>query len=189
MAKSPTEYSLKLTGTGVSFDRPVSEEIANQIINLIMTGSAGTPTAPQQLNANNPSVVQTGVNVTGQGQLAGVSIKQFIAQKRPDNVYQRVACLAYYLTYYGNTPHFKTKDISQANTDAAASKLSNAAAFVRDATSKYGYLSAAGKGAKQISVFGEDVVQALPDQEKVKQLQTENKTRSRKKTSRKKKKS
>lgn len=184
MAKAATEYSIKLSGPGISFDRPVSEETANRIINLIMTGNVTIATPGSQTNSG---AAQPAPNLSGHGQLSGATIKQFIAQKRPGNVYQRVACLAYYLTHSSNIPHFKTKDISQANTDAAVAKLSNAAAFVRDATSKYGYLSAAGKGAKQITVFGEEVVQALPDQDQVKQLHAENTTRGRKKSSRKKK--
>jgi hypothetical protein len=126
-----------------------------------------------------------GSSTQNPAQLAGTTIKQFIAQKRPENLYQRVACLAYYLAHALETPRFKTKDISQANTDAAVSKLSNAAAFVNDATSKYGYLSAAGSGAKQITAFGEQVVEALPDREKVKQLHLDNKSRGRKKAKKK----
>jgi len=185
MTKNSGEYSVKLTGPGVSFDRPISEEAANQIINLVMMGNAlaGARSPDSFLPPSQPSS-RVPLN---QGQVTGLTIRQFIAQKRPANVYQRVACLAYHLTNSANTPHFKTKDISQANTDAASPRLSNAAAFVRDATSKYGYLSAAGKGSKQITVFGENIVEALPDQEKVKQLHAENKTHRRRKISRKKK--
>jgi hypothetical protein len=181
MAKSATDYSVKLAGPGISFDRPISPEIANRIINLVMTGNAEAVAPFQQFST---ASAQPTPGTVGLSQPVVGTIKQFIAQKRPNNVYQRVACLAYFLTHAANTPHFKTKDISKANTDAAGPKLSNAASFVRDATSKYGYLSAAGKGAKQITVFGEDVVQALPDQEKVKHLHADNSTRGRKKSRR-----
>ncbi len=172
-AKDTSGYSLKLAGPGVTFDRPISEDIANRIINLVMTGSlAAAPLPPGA-----PGSAQLGNPAHNQGQPApAANIKQFIAQKRPANMYQRVACLGYYLTHAG-TPHFKTKDISQANTDAAQSKMTNAASFVGDATKKYGYLSEAGKGNKQLSAFGEEIVAALPDQEKVKQLHAENKPR------------
>ena len=102
-------------------------------------------------------------------------------------MYQRVACLAYYLTYARNTPHFKTKEISRANTDAAAGQLTNPSARVNDATTKYGYLSAVRGGQKQITVFGEQVVEALPDYVQVKQLHTDNRSRGRKGSARKKK--
>ena len=35
--------------------------------------------------------------------------KQFLAQKKPENNYERVACLAYYLTHYREMLHFKTR--------------------------------------------------------------------------------
>jgi hypothetical protein len=51
-------YSLKLTGQGISFDREVSEQIANQIINLVMVGGAGAnpPIGSQGLAGQNPAV-------------------------------------------------------------------------------------------------------------------------------------
>lgn len=178
-AKAATGFTLKLSGPGVSVDRTVSDEIANTIINLVMTGTAAASSIPTG------SVSVAGalpVNpAPGQGQIAGMTIKQFIAAKRPENEYQRVACLAYYLAHASGTPRFKTKDITQANTDAAVSKLANPAARVNDATGKYGYLTAAGGGTKQLSAFGEQLVEALPDRDKVKQLHDDHQPRARKK--------
>lgn len=96
-----------------------------------------------------------------------VSPKEFIMQKQPRTDVERVACLAFYLTHYRNTPHFKTLDISKLNTEAAQSKLSNVYVAVENAT-KTNYLVPAGKGTKQISAAGEVFVQALPDRETAK---------------------
>jgi hypothetical protein len=96
-----------------------------------------------------------------------VSPKEFIMQKQPRTDVERVACLAFYLTHYRNTPHFKTLDISKLNTEAAQSKLSNVYVAVENAT-KTNYLVPAGKGTKQISAAGEVFVQALPDREAAK---------------------
>jgi hypothetical protein len=93
-----------------------------------------------------------------------MSPKEFLFQKQPRKDVERVACLAFYLTHYRNTPHFKTIDISKLNTEAAQTKMSNAAAAVDNAT-RTGYLVPAAKGAKQISAAGEVFVQALPDRE------------------------
>jgi hypothetical protein len=144
-AKAASGFSLKLTGPGVSFERPVSDDIANRIINLVMTGSsaAQSPALPP----GTPGGMPPGTPAQNPGQLAGTSIKQFIAQKRPANMYQRVACLAYHLTHASGLTHFNTKDITKANTDAAVSKLTNPAARVGDATTKYHYLSHAGGGS------------------------------------------
>jgi hypothetical protein len=91
-----------------------------------------------------------------------LSPKQFLHEKRPSTDLDRVVCLAYYLTHYRNTPHFKTLDISKLNTEAAQIKFSNAASSVDNAT-KAGLLVPATKGNKQLSTPGELYVQALPD--------------------------
>jgi hypothetical protein len=154
----PSGYSITLKGPGHTFERTIEEDLANRIINLVMTGGASPSTTN---NASN-----TGAKITTS--LGELNPKQFMSQKRPANNYERVACLAYYLSNHQNKPKFKTADITALNTAAAGQPLSNASVFVRDAASKYGYLSAAGGGAKQLTVLGEQVVEALPDREKVK---------------------
>src|SRR5258705_835088 len=37
-----------------------------------------------------------------------LSAKEFLAEKRPKTDVERVACLAYYLTHFRETPEFKT---------------------------------------------------------------------------------
>lgn len=98
-----------------------------------------------------------------------ISPKQFLLSKEPKTDVERVACLAYYLTHYQGTPHFKTLDISKLNTDAAQLKFSNAAVAV-DNAAKSGYLVPAVKGLKQISALGEQFVLALPDRDKAKSV-------------------
>jgi hypothetical protein len=93
--------------------------------------------------------------------------KEFMAQKQPRTDVERVACLAFYLTHYRDTPHFKTIDISKLNTEAAQSKMSNTAVAV-DNASKTEYLAPAIRGMKQISAAGEAFVNALPDREAAK---------------------
>jgi hypothetical protein len=90
--------------------------------------------------------------------------KQFIVDKAPTTDIERVACLAYYLTHYRNTPHFKTKDITDLNIDAAQRRFSNAAYAVTNAANA-GLLVPSVKGCKQLSAPGEQFVQALPDHE------------------------
>lgn len=93
-----------------------------------------------------------------------LSAKEFIRDKHPVTDGDRVTCLAYYLTHYRDTPHFKTIDISSLNTEAAQPKLSNASVAVENAT-RDGYLVAGTKGNKQISSAGEKYVELLPDRE------------------------
>jgi hypothetical protein len=109
------------------------------------------------------------------------SPKDFLFDKKPQTDIDRVTCLAYYLTHYRDTPHFKTLDISKINTEAAQLKLSNAANTVENAT-RIGLLVPASKGAKQLSAIGELYVQALPDRAAAKEVLAN--TRPRKRTRR-----
>ena len=93
-----------------------------------------------------------------------ISPKDFMKEKQPKTDVERVACLAYYLTHYRETPFFKTIDVSKLNTEAAQPKLSNAAMAVENATKTH-YLVPAAKGNKQLSASGETFVQAMPDRE------------------------
>lgn len=90
--------------------------------------------------------------------------KEFLRDKNPMTDVERVTCLAYYLTHYRDTPHFKTLDISTLNTEAAQPKFSNTAVAVDNAR-KLGYLVPATKGNKQITALGEKFVELLPDRE------------------------
>ena len=107
--------------------------------------------------------------------------KEFLRQKRPNTNVERVACLAYYLTHFRSTPHFKNTDINKLNTEAAQIKLSNVSYTVRDAV-KAGYLAAATKDMTQLSAQGEQYVGALPDRGAAKEVKSRTSRRSRRKT-------
>jgi hypothetical protein len=112
--------------------------------------------------------------------------KAFLRAKNPTNTVQRVACLAYYLTHYRATPEFKTRDISKMNSDAAGTSIGNPSQAVANATKQSKYLAAAGRGKKQLTGFGEEVVNALPNIEAVAALEKAEPARKRRKARRKK---
>ena len=89
-------------------------------------------------------------------------------EKKPVTDLERITCLAYYLTHYRGTAHFKTLDLSKLNTEAAQIKLANAANAVENASAT-GLLVPAGGGKKQLSAVGELYVQALPDRQAAKE--------------------
>jgi hypothetical protein len=115
-----------------------------------------------------------------------LSPKDFMMQKQPRTDVERIACLAYYLTHYRDTPYLKTLDLNKLNTEAAQVKLSNAAYAVNNA-SKLGYLVPAANGHKQLSAVGEQFVQALPDRDAARLAMTNarKKRRARKQNSKK----
>lgn len=102
------------------------------------------------------------------------SPKEFIANKRPSNDVQRVACLAYYLTHVRGVKEFKTKEITDLNTEAAGHRFGNASQAVTNALKVSGFLAQGAKsGTKQITPRGDSVVEAMPDPEAVKQAMAE----------------
>jgi len=94
-----------------------------------------------------------------------LSVKDFILEKDPLTEVERLACLAYYLTHYQETPHFKTVDLSRLNTEAAQRKLSNPAVAASNAMRDGFFVQAPRGGYKQLSAMGERFVQALPSRE------------------------
>jgi len=94
-----------------------------------------------------------------------ISPKHFLLEKDPKTDTEKIACLAYYLTHYRDTPHFKTMDLSLLNTEAAQRKLSNTAYTSNNAVRDGFFTQAPGKGRRQLSALGERYVEALPDRE------------------------
>ena len=93
-----------------------------------------------------------------------MSPKEFLLEKQPRTDVERMACLAYYLTHYRDTPHFKTLDLSKLNTESAQPKFANAANTTNNAV-KRGYLVQSSKGQRQLGAAGERFVLALPDRD------------------------
>jgi hypothetical protein len=105
-----------------------------------------------------------------------ISPKQFMLEKQPRTDVEKVACLAYYLTHYRETPFFKTLDVSKLNTEAAQTKFANPTVAV-DNAGKQNYLVPASKGNKQLSALGEQFVQALPDRDKARAIMANSRPR------------
>jgi len=142
----------------------------------LRTESAGRPTIPLRL-FEPVAVTAEHSTVPTFSEDRSITPKQFMFQKQPRTDVEKVACLAYYLTHYRDTPYFKTLDISKLNTEAAQVKFSNPAVAVDNATKQL-YLVPATKGNKQISALGEQFVLALPDRDKARDVM--NNTRPRK---------
>jgi hypothetical protein len=117
-------------------------------------------------------------DVRGGGPVDDSPPKTFMTAKRPQTDMERVTCLAFYLTHNRKTPAFKTKDLTDLNTEAAQQKLSNPSATARNAVAQ-GYLSLAGGARKQITARGEALVTALPDKDKVQAAMAEHPVRKR----------
>lgn len=142
--------------------RALTPEAQTRVLRSVVTLLEIDMKFEQRAENNSPPPAGREVPQGGYSENRQMSPKEFLMEKRPMTDVDRIACLAYYLTHYQSTPHFKTLDLSKLNTDAAQIKLSNAAQAVDNAT-KAGLLTSASKGNKQLSAVGEIYVQALPD--------------------------
>jgi hypothetical protein len=113
----------------------------------------------------------------------------FLRDKKPATDQQRVAVLAYYLTHHKNTPAFKKADIEAMNTEARGGGFNFDDALGNASKSSTNYLSAIGGGKKQLTAFGDQIVEALPAQEAVREVERSEKAAKRRKKARAKKKS
>lgn len=94
-----------------------------------------------------------------------MSPKEFLNEKMPTTDVERIACLAYYLTHYRETPDFKTADMTKLNTEAAQRKLSNPTVAAKNAIQGNYLIVSSKKGHRQLSAMGEQYVNALPDRD------------------------
>ena len=161
-------------------DHTLSAEVLQQVIAALSKAEPTSRSKILQTAATffdiRPTVISSPLSPPQQSKPSGdfsedrsISPKDFIHDKAPQTDIERVTCLAYYLTHYRATPHFKTLDISKLNTEAAQVKFSNAAWSVENAAKK-GLLVPAPQGHKQISSFGERFVLALPNRDAAKEV-------------------
>jgi hypothetical protein len=160
-SKSPTETEVMNTCHEALSSLPQDEQA--RVLRwlsekLTLTLPLPMPTVP---SPPPEGVIQSGITTSE-------TVEQFMVEKAPKTDVERVTCLAYYLTKHLSIERFKTKDITKLNGEAHLPKLSNPALAVGNATSLSHYLTSVGSGMKAITPLGKSVVEALPDQEKVK---------------------
>lgn len=154
----------KALSTIVGVLKELDPEAQRRVLQSVQT-FLGLPTQDQVTSRDRePSPASRKVGGQGFSLDRTLSPKEFLRDKHPVTDIERVACLAYYLAYYRDTPHFKTIDISALNTESAQPKFSNPSVAVDNARAQ-GYLVPATKGNKQLSAAGEKFVELLPDRE------------------------
>lgn len=142
------------------------------------------PAPSANLSAGNSSANKNG---DVQQVIAKKDARAFIRIKRPVTDIQRVACLGYFVMETTGQQGFSSKEIGQANIDSGGTKI-NLPRALDNATRRAKYLSSRGGNSKQLTTLGEDVVDALPDQQAVSELEAAAKVRKKGKAKRKPKK-
>jgi hypothetical protein len=160
------DHDIDVLSQIVSALKPLSQQDRKRVIDTVATffgidSSEAPARATGAVESVPPSV---GSPVVRFSEDLSLSPKEFIVEKQPETDVERVACLAYYLTHYRDSPYFKTLEISRLNTEAAQRKLANSTWAV-DNAAKQGYLVDVARGQRQLSAFGEQYVRALPDRE------------------------
>lgn len=178
-ANSPDSFDLPVDALTQILNalRPLDRETRQRVLTAVAALVRADPQADSALVGPNvtgvevPSPARTSafsqarsLSVNAFSQDRSPTAKEFLIEKKPRTDVDRVACLAFYLTYYRNQPQFKTLDLSVANTEAAQPKFANAAQAVDNAV-RSGILLLTGGGQKQLSAAGELYVQQLPDYE------------------------
>ena len=148
------------------FDEKDQKHILASVSNWLQISDLVPQVALSQKATSIPNASQSIANISLE---SDISPKEFLVEKEPESNAERVACLAYYLTHYRDTPHFKTGGIDALNTEAAQPKFSNPTVAVNNA-SRDKLLVASGKGTKQLSAMGEQFVLALPNREQAKNI-------------------
>lgn len=116
------------------------------------------------------------------GEVDHLPLDQFVKSKKPANEYQRIAVIAYHIERKDGKKEFKNAELSEANIEARQPKIANITAVMSKAQERYKFFTkGAGKATHQLSTHGTDIVEALPDLGKVKELMAESKTRVTKK--------
>ncbi len=184
-ALSPAE--LEAFHSIVSALNPLTHEARRRLLDsaatLLRIERTSRPVHLTNAQIDSPPPAQLGRSTVTFSADTEMSPKEFLYEKKPQTDVERIACLAYYLTHYRTTPHFKTTDLSLLNTEAAQPKFSNTA-FSSNNAVKLGYLVPSTKGQRQLSAAGERFVQALPDRAAAKEALASVRKRSRAKKSR-----
>lgn len=171
--------------------------IIQESLNIVL--DALKPLTPEQRS----SVLQSAANLFGEtevqspfAQMSNNSekptnlpdLQNFVFTKKTKNDAIAVTVLAYYLKKYRNQLTFKTTDLEALNNEANTGQVfGNISKTVNNAYSRYRFLDKAGEGSKKITLIGEQVVENLADEERVKALIAEHKPRAKRKSSKKEK--
>jgi hypothetical protein len=119
---------------------------------------------------NNPSEQTGGGDDKTAAAIDGKDVRSFIRLKKPATDVQRVACLGYFQVKTNGVPGFSSKDIGKLHVESGGSAI-NMTRALDNATRQSKYISNRGAKEKQLTPLGEDVVEALPDQQAVKSLE------------------
>lgn len=126
---------------------------------LNVTSATNNGVASNNLQSNH-------ISESAEAAISRNDVRTFMRLKRPIYDTQRVACLGYFHMRTTGQQGFSSKDIGKLHTDSGGTAI-NMTRALDNATRRARYLSNRGPREKQLTTLGEDIVQALPDQQAV----------------------
>ena len=131
-------YTIKIEGKGVNVNQTISRREALRVLNVIMGGGDS-----EKISLGIKDIAESSEPTITASQT--VDPKTFMAAKRPMSDVERITCLAYYLSRYRGATQYKTRELTDLNTEASQPRFSNPTVAARNAVTQQ-YLSLAGGG-------------------------------------------
>lgn len=107
-------FRLKLSGDGISVDRTVSAEVAQQIVAITLGTS---PSVGQELGKQVAASVAQGLAQASGGR-GSPSVREFLLQQEAKRIPEQITTIALYLKNHRNSAVFTKKDLVKAFEDA-----------------------------------------------------------------------
>lgn len=172
-SKSDVAVASDLVRHAIETLQDMEERWKHWVINGISEGLGLGSRSTQQGGGGGGTGAGAGTGADGGGAAGGGASnlgtpRAFLRDKSPQGPIQIIACLGQYLTVARNMPHFKSGDLKSLYSEAAYPERIRSWPVAVANAQKAKYLAAGtGHGVKQLSHHGEDVVNALPNQEAV----------------------
>ncbi|MEO1119100.1 MAG: hypothetical protein AAFX75_14565 [Pseudomonadota bacterium] len=104
-------YSIRLTGPGLTIDREIPKELAEQVVLLVMTGQAPRVAAIPATPAAPGSAVGFGGGAAPAAPAADLSVREYLDQSDAKRVPDKITAMAMYLRDVRSQSHFKRSDM------------------------------------------------------------------------------
>ncbi|MEK7149668.1 MAG: hypothetical protein AAB757_01705 [Patescibacteria group bacterium] len=135
------------------------------------------------INIDNSGLIESNLPSVGSDTTINDTMDKFVSRKKPTDLYQRIAVIAFYLKFKEGKDEFKNSEIDKINTvQARQPKIGNIADVIAKAQNRHKFLTRGiSPATHQLSILGEEIVSVLPNQDEVKRLIMENRPKRRRK--------
>jgi hypothetical protein len=117
MVAAQTGYQLKLTGPGLSLDKDVSEELANRITLLVLSGKSEQQLPPGKGGGADPAASRNAIA------LGNKSVREYLLASSAKKIPQQMTVIGHYLLETQNKHTFSMAELLKGFNDAKESPL------------------------------------------------------------------